>query len=138
MITPEQEQRMSDSLAASKKKQDKTHPHLINIKDGRLMPNTPKLRLLPDYRVYDGPIDGTRAQRMGWIKQAISRAPVKIVNTAPVEAAVFDIGKASKDDLITFAFERWGKTLDASKTLALLRTEVAALAQAEPEEESLV
>ncbi len=126
MITAEQEQRLSDSHMRSKKKQDKTHPHLINIKDGRLMPNTPKLREMADYRVYDGPIDGTRESRMAWIKGALKRNPIKIVNTQ--EQETFDIGKASKDDLVTFAFEQWGKTLDIAKPLKALRDEVAALA----------
>ena len=128
MITAEQEQRLTDSLARAKKKQDKTHPHLVNIKDGRLMPNTVRLREMTDYRVYDGPIDGTNEQRLAWVKKAISRNPVKIVNTQVEEA--FDIGKASKDDLVTFAYEQWGKTLDIAMPLKALRDEVAKLAGA--------
>jgi hypothetical protein len=112
----------------AKKKQDKTHPHLVNVKDGRLMPNTPKLREMADYRVYDGPIDGTREQRLAWVKKVIARNPVKIVNTQVEES--FDIGKASKDDLVTFAYEQWGQTLDIAKPLKVLRDEVAKLAGA--------
>lgn len=128
MITAEQEQRLTDSHARSRKKQDKEHPHLVNVKDGRLMPNTPKLREMADYRVYDGPIDGTREQRLVWVRAALKRNPVKIVNTQ--EQETFDIGKASKDDLVTFAFEQWGATLDSAKPLKMLRDEVAKLAGA--------
>jgi hypothetical protein len=126
MTTAAQEQSLSDSYMRAKKKQDKTHPHLVNVKDGRLMPNTPKLREMADYRVYDGPIDSTREQRLAWVKKAIGRNPVKIVNTQVEES--FDIGKASKDDLVTFAYEQWGQTLDIAKPLKVLRDEVSKLA----------
>ncbi len=128
MITAEQEQRLSDANSRTgKKKQDRTNPMVIHIEDGRLMPNTPRLRAHAMYRVYGGSLDASLPERMQWLK-GMMRQPRKVVNTTPDEA--FDIGTATADDLVMFALEEFGATLDPVLPLKKLRTKVAELAAA--------
>lgn len=112
---------------SSKRKQDKTNPMVIHIENGRLMPNTPRLRTHPMYRVYGGALDAPLAERMKWLA-GMMRMPRKVVNTAPVE--VFDIGTATAEDLVIFALEEYGQVLEPQSPLKVLRTKVAALAAA--------
>lgn len=130
MITEQQEQNLADSLARSKKKQDRTNPMVINIDDLRLMPNTPRLRVHAKYRVYSGPIDASKADRQRWLDGALRHLPRKVINSAADEPP-FDIGTASKDDLVTFAMENFGTQLEFNKPLKALREEVLKLAELE-------
>jgi len=129
MITAEQEQRLSDANSRTgKKKQDRENPMVIHVEDGRLMPNTPRLRVHPMYRVYGGSLDASLPERMAWLK-GMMRMPRKVVNTAPADEA-FDIGTATADDLVLFALEEFGQVLDPTLPLKKLRTRVAELAAA--------
>lgn len=125
MITDKQEGAIA--AARARKRQDKAHPYLVNIKDGRLMPNVPNVRAQADYRVYDGPINNSRAERMVWVTKALRMNPIKIIDSSVAED-VFDVGTASKDDLLTFAMDQWGMALDGEKSLLVLRKEVTRLA----------
>jgi hypothetical protein len=127
MISPQQEQAMIAARAA--KRQDKKHPYCINTQDGRLLPNVPKIREHKNYRVYDGPTDGTRQERLAWISKAISRKPI-IVDSSENEPEPFDAGKATAEDLCVFAMDQWGAALDPSKSVGVLRKEVMKLAKA--------
>ena len=53
MISEAVEARMAEARA-TRNKQDKEHPMLINIKDYRLMPNVPALRNHRSYRPFAG------------------------------------------------------------------------------------
>lgn len=128
MITAEQESNLANANMRAKKKQDKTNPFVVNIHDGRLMPNTPRLRAHKDYRVYPAGLDdarkSTNAERLRWIEKskAITSSP-KIVNSM-AEADQFDVGTATADELAVFAMEQWGLALDPKKPLKTLRGEV--------------
>jgi hypothetical protein len=121
MITADQERNLSDANARAKKKQDRTNPHVINIEDGRLMPNTPRLRIHPKYRVYTGPKDADVGTRMRWLEGA-TKTP-KIVNTM-AEADAFDVGTATLDEMQVFALENFGLVLDTKKPMKTLRKEI--------------
>ena len=128
MISEAQDQRLANNIARSAKyKQDKTHPMVINIHDGRLLPNNKLLREHKDYRVYTGDIKADLPARMKWLK-GFANTP-KVINSAEA-ADNFDVGKATKEDLIGFALDTFGAALDPDKHIATLRKEVMALYEA--------
>lgn len=128
MITAAQEVQLAASNGRSmKKRQDKTNPMVINIDDGRLMPNTEALRKHPKYRVYGGPLDAPVSARMKWLAGALRQMP-KVTNSK-AESDVFDVGTATADDLVVFAMENWGAVLDPTKDLRELRKAVMKLAE---------
>jgi len=129
MISDQQDSNLSQAAAASKKrKQDATNPMVINIHDGRLMPNTPRLRTHKDYRVYTGDINATLPDRMRWLT-GTKRQPIRVVNTQEATNE-FDLGSASKEDIVTFAFEEYGAVLEPTQDIRKLRKEVIRLFEA--------
>lgn len=134
MITDAQEANIAAKRARIA--QDKKHPHVIHIDDGRLMPNVAKLRVHPKYRVYHGPIDASPEDRLRWL-DANMRAPrPKIVNSQE-SSDTFDIGKATKDELIVFAASEMGLMLDDKDDIVTIRKKIMAAANAQPAEDSL-
>lgn len=135
MITDQQEANLAAAHARAKKKQDKTNPYVVNITDGRLMPNTPRLRAHKDYRVY--PVSQEEARkstvvdRLKWIERsaAMPSGP-KVVNSMS-EADTFDVGSANADEMAVFAMENFGLALDPKKPLKALRKEVMEAAEAD-------
>lgn len=132
-MTAQQEMNAANARATSRKfGQDKTNPFLINIEDGRLIPNVERIRSsrAATYRVYTGDPKATLEERMAYLKSGVGRpGRTKVVNTQPEEAA-FDIGKATKEDLVAFAASEYGLALDSSKSLKVLREEFAKTAEA--------
>ena len=129
MINAQAASNLEDAAGrSSKRRQDKTNPFVIHIENGRLMPNTPRLRAHAMYRVYGGALEASLPERMAWLK-GMMRMPRKVVNTAPAQDT-FDIGTATADDLVVFALEEFGATLDPALPLKKLRTKVAELAAA--------
>lgn len=121
MITSNQEAQAAARRAA--KRQDKKHPMLVNINDGRLVPNVPRLRTHKDYRVYDGPKGLTDKARAKWANDALrTRTPQVIDSGEPEEP--FNVRTASRDDLLLFAADNLGMMLDESKDTETLRKEV--------------
>lgn len=128
MISAQQEMAMQAANdRSSKKRQDKTNPHVIHVDNGRLMPNTPRLREHKDYRVYTGPKGADLPTRMRWLAGAQRRAPALIDSSEASET--FDLGKASAADLVMFAFENYGKVLDENTPLLELRKAIKAMAE---------
>lgn len=115
---------------ASTKRQDTSSPLLINIKDGRLMPNVPNIRSLPDYRPYHGDPKANTATRMAYLRSGghgANRAPAPVIFE---DVQPFDVSKATKDELIAFAMNEYGLALDASADIRTLRKKVADAADA--------
>lgn len=111
-ISPVQEAQLASMRA--KRKQDRANPMLININDGRLMPNTPIGREDPNYRVYTGPLTATLAQRMQIIEATIKGPRTRVVASQPIiEAEQFDVSTATKEELVAFAFDEYGVVLDS-------------------------
>lgn len=123
MINEQQEARLAAATNALSKQDAKT-PFLINITDGRLFPNIAKLRkgntakFGQNYRPYHGPVKATLEQRMQYLRSesgtAVPAAPTVI--DSETDAYVpppppFDIGKATKEELITFAATQYGKVI---------------------------
>jgi hypothetical protein len=130
MINAQQEAALQTANdRSSRKKQDKTNPMVIHIENARLMPNTPRLRVHKDYRVYTGNPTDDIETRKRWLKGVGQRTPRVVDSTADV--APFDVGTATADDLVMFAFENYGKVLDSALPPKKLREAVKALADAE-------
>ncbi len=135
-----QESRMIADRAA-RNKQDKKHPFLINVKDGRLLPNVPNLAGRAangahqpakaghkDYRVYTGDPKAAKDERLRWLQtQGIGAAGGRQVTLANVEP--FDVGTATMDDLIDFASTEYGVSLSKQLGLKAVRAEVIKLAK---------
>lgn len=136
-ITDAQEANLSNMLARNR--QDKTVPFCINVKDGRLMPNVKEIREHVDYRPYKGNYKASLDERMAYLRSggfggAAKRAVVPFAEDAPpapvVEEEPFDIAKASKEELVAFAFDQWAEVLSVDTHLTTLRSQVAKLAKA--------
>lgn len=122
-ITESQEDAIAAARARSR--QDKVHPFLIHLEDGRLIPNTPLIRKNPKYRVYLGDINATLSERMRFINSGVGRT--KVVDSSEPEPDVFDIGKATKDELVVFAMGTYGVSLAADTDIRTLRKQVSDL-----------
>jgi hypothetical protein len=126
MITDKQEQALSDSRG--KARQDKRTPLLINRDNLRLLPNTPLIRRRPQYMPYDGKATDDEAVRRSYVEGRGNHRP-RVVNSA-AEIDAFDIGKCTKDELVTFAMAEYGVVLDQAKDIRTLRKEFMAQIEA--------
>lgn len=119
-------------------------PFLINIHDGRLVPNVPRLagrpekrdpstgRLLQaaisphvDYRPYRGRVDAPREERM----QVLRTEYAPREDVPPVAGdAPFDVATADAPALVEFALQQYGINLSPNTPIQLLRGRVKALA----------
>lgn len=149
MAISEQVEARMISARAARNKQNTKIPFLINIKDGRLIPNVPALagrpaettadgktipakKPHPDYRPFTGSVKSTLDERLQWLKTAGGHVntgprPVTLANVEP-----FDLGTATIGELIEFAQEEYKeKAVHLSKEMGLkaLRKEVARLAE---------
>lgn len=135
MITDAQESNLAQAAGRGPKfKQDKKHPFLIHVKDGRLYPNTQKLReskVAPDYRIFTGNPKASAEERKLWLETQ-GAAPGL---TPVIESEPFDIGKATAEELIGFALSEYGTTIKSDqrmtteKQLVDLRSQVRKLAE---------
>lgn len=141
-ITEAQEARMLSERAA-RNKQNPKHPYLINVKDGRLLPNVPALAGRPqkgqpgqpgfepakpghrNYRIYTGDPKAALDERMRWLQTQVGSVgrPITLVNIEP-----FDVGTATLDELIEFAQTEYGVALSKQLGLKAVRAEVIKLA----------
>ena len=87
MITEAQEAAVVQARGKSPKfKQDKRHPFLINVKDGRLFPNVGALRDstnagAKDYRIFTGSPKATHDERMKWLETQGATLPSRVVDS---------------------------------------------------------
>lgn len=120
----------ADAMAtrqASIKRQDSAAPLLINIEDGRLMPNTPNIRALPGYRVYHGDPKADLDARMAYLRSGgHGRKHTPVMD----DAQPFDVAKATKEELLAFAMNEYGAALDVAADVRSLRKKVMELADA--------
>lgn len=129
-ISEAAEQRMIAARAA-RNKQDKKHPFVINIHDGRLLPNVPNLRAHSNYRVYTGDPKASAQERLRFLSVAGHRPRVvdSEVSGEQPPPPPFDIAKAGRDELVEFAASQYGAALDPGAHLNALRAQVRALAR---------
>jgi len=132
-ITEAQEANLSAQIARNR--QNKQTPFCIHVKDGRLMPNVPEILAHPDYRPYKGNYKASLDERMAYLRSggfggAGKRAVVMPADDEPVvEQEPFDIAKATKEELVAFAFDQWTEVLSMDTHLTTLRSQVAKLAK---------
>lgn len=117
------EQRVADHRG--KTRQNKEVPWLIRDPDGSLWPNTPLLAKKQNMRPYRGRVDATLEERLRYLQGFGSRRRVIV---SEVEEAPFDLAKCTKEELIAFAEEEYGYTLDPEGNLHALRAEFAKVA----------
>ena len=133
MITEAQEAAVVQARGKSPKfKQDKRHPFLINVKDGRLFPNVGALRDSTnagskDYRIFTGSPKATHDERMKWLETQGATLAARVIDSGDSEP--FDIGKASVDEMVAFAATEYQVVLDPKKHHNALRAELRALAK---------
>ncbi|MBS0367668.1 MAG: hypothetical protein JSS57_00560 [Proteobacteria bacterium] len=143
-ISEVMEQKMVEANRA-RNAQDKRHPMLININDGRLIPNVPKLRTHKDYRVYMGDPKAPLEDRLRVLQTQGMLHGAAVVDTGnpsqylqmgnaePLAGGeAFDISKATREQLKAFAVENYGVSLDekGDTHLMTLRAQVRDLAKA--------
>lgn len=146
-ISAAMEERMSAAVQA-RNAQNKRWPLLINIEDGRLVPNVPRLggkeavrdangRIVapaipphPKYRVWRGDPKASTTERLRILNEGmrIETAPVIDPTFVASAEAAFDISTASAEELVAFANEQYGTKLNANTPVHLLRGKVKALA----------
>lgn len=130
MITDAQEAKIAD--ARTRSAQDKANPLLINIDDGRLMPNVRRVlrHKSGKYVIYSGDPKASLENRMLWL-QSMGRQPGarRIINTA-IEEEVVDLGKLTKEDLVELAMVEYQTELPMNIDVKEMRKRVMALAAA--------
>lgn len=127
--------------------QNRKRPLLINIDDGRLMPNVPRLGGRPEvrdnqtgrvlepaipphakYRVYMGDPNAPLADRLRILKVGMGAELAPIFDVQPT-AQPFDIATASPAELVAFAQQQYGLNLSPNTPEHLLRGRVKAAAE---------
>lgn len=125
-ISPAQADAMA-TRQSSIKRQDSAAPLLINIEDGRLMPNAPNIRALPGYRIYHGDPKADLKARMAYLHSGgHGRKHTPVLD----DVQPFDVSKATKEELLSFAMNEYGAALDVTADLRTLRKKVMELADA--------
>lgn len=107
-----------------RKRQNREHPLLIRD-DGVLFPNVPLVAKKPNFRIYTGNPRASLEERKRYVKMGGLRQTPALVNT---DVPPFDVGNASKEDLVLFARDEFGYELDDTKPLARMREDLIKLA----------
>lgn len=116
------------ALRSQQSVQDKRQPFLIHREDGALFPNVGRLRNNKNLLPYNGAPDASLDERMQFLRTGSAR---RVVNSAPQEAPPpFDVGTATADELIAFAFNEYGHQLNPKAPLHVLKNQVIKLANA--------
>lgn len=126
-------QSLEDAEASKRRNsQDKRVTHLIHVKDGRLMPNMPKLRFHPHYRPYTGKLNASHEERMAYLVSGGSSRHAAVVDTTVERApdAPVDVGKMSVPQLRAFALDEFGLKFDTMMSAREMRTRLKAADQA--------
>jgi len=130
MISDAADQAASNHRAS--RAQDKRVPFLIHVDDARLLPNTPLTRKNPSYRQYHGDAKAPLEERKRYLatEGAGRGAPRRaVVGMSQDVEAPFDIGAASKAELVAFAMTEYSTALSDDADIRTLRKQVAKLAE---------
>lgn len=111
-------------------KQDKKVPLCINIHDGRLIANVKNVRDNINYRPYRGNPNASLEERMAYISSSlVTGGRARVINTSDEDQEVFDLGKATKPELIAFALKEFNTPLSEGSDIRTLRKQVQALSE---------
>jgi hypothetical protein len=108
------------SNARNRRRQSRECPLLIRD-DGMLFPNVPLVAKKQNFRPYRGDPKASLAERMRYLQGFSQRR--QVVFNPEADAAPFELGKATADEIVAFAMEEYGAVLDAAKPLPDLRQE---------------
>jgi len=111
------EQVEEQAAKARGKRQNKQTPLLIR-EDGLLMPNVPLIAKKGNYFPYHGNPKASLKERLEYVANIGKGARRKVVYQ---QQEAFDLGKADADDIVAFAWEEYGVTLDGTMPLNALR-----------------
>jgi len=118
-------------------KQDKDIPFLINLDDARLVPNNVNTRDLPDYRPYHGDVNWDLEKRKAWVTQMLrTGGRVRVVDTSP-EDTVFDLAKATKEQIAEFAKREYALELALDTDIRTMRRKVMEAEEARSKSDSM-
>lgn len=107
------------------KKQDPKVPMVINMDDGRLMPNTPRLRMHANYRPYHGSLKATQDERMAYIASLTGAvAPARAKRKVQDDEGPFDLDRASKPEMVRFAATEYGLVLEPGMPAGVMRERI--------------
>ncbi len=127
------DEQLEERVAAHRStiRQNKTVPWLIRD-DGMLMPNTKLIAKKSNFRPYHGDLKASLEDRMRYLQNLGSKR--RVINSAEAadDEQPFDIAKATKDELIVFAQDQFGETLDPALHLNKMRSIVAKLSGVDP------
>jgi hypothetical protein len=93
--------------------------------DGVVYAFTDALALNSKFRLYDGPVPCTPEEGKEWLFGATSKRRVQVTS----DTHTFDVSSATKAELVEFAMDEYGVTLDEKAPAATLRKQVVELAQ---------
>lgn len=108
-------------------RQNRAAPWLIRD-DGAIFPNVPNIAKKNNFRVYHGDIKAPLEERLRYLQGLPGKRRVIVSGEPTDEAPPFDLAKCTKDELIAFAEQEYGYTLDPEKNLHTLRSEFAKVA----------
>jgi hypothetical protein len=128
MINPNLQNKMAAARVA--RSQDKRVPFLINIEDGRLMPNVPTLSTHRNYRPYLGDLKASKDERMLYLRTGAHAPSPNVIGSANGGGPVLDLGKASKEELVQYAHDEHNTQLSVDTDIRTLRKQVLQLVEA--------
>lgn len=108
--------------ARGARRQNKAQPWLIRA-DGQIFPNVPLLAKRKNMRVYTGDIKAPLEERMRYLDGLPGKRRVVFDEAEP-----FNITKATKEELIAFAFDEYSEVIEPSEHINKVRALVCKLA----------
>lgn len=110
------EQQEAAALSArGARRQNKVQPWLIRD-DGQIFPNVPLLAKRKNMRVYAGDIKAPLEERMRYLQGLPGKRRVVFDEAEP-----FNITKATKEELIAFAFDEYSEVIEPSEHINKVR-----------------
>lgn len=119
-LTEQQQAAAINARAA--RRQNKAQPWLIRD-DGQIFPNVPLLAKRKNMRVYTGDIKATLEERMRYLQGQPGKRRIVFEEAEP-----FNITKASKEELVAFAFDEYSEVIEPSEHINKVRALVCKLA----------
>lgn len=117
------EQQQAAALnARSSRRQNKAQPWLIRD-DGQIFPNVPLLAKRKNMRVYTGDIKAPLEERMRYLQGMPGKRRITFDEPEP-----FNITKASKEELVAFAFDEYSEVIEPTEHINKVRAMVCKLA----------
>ena len=102
--------------------QDKKTPFLIHRTNGRLLPNVERLRAHKDMLPYKGSSKASLEERMRLLRTGSNREVTQSEPDEPLPP--FDLSRATREEMIAFARDEYGITLNPNAPPHILRNQI--------------